>query len=51
MNYKVFKSERKGGLDFTPDFTSSSLLGHTPDFSAMSKRCYITMHNARDVGA
>lgn len=51
MNDKVFKSEGKGGLDFTPNFTCSSLLGHTPDFSAMSKRCYITMQNARDVGA
>ena len=51
MNEKVFKSEQKGGLDFTLNFTSSSLHGHTPDFGAMSKRRYITMQNARDVGA
>lgn len=51
MHDKVFKSDGKGGLDFTPNFTCSSQLGHTPDFSAMSKRYYITMQNARDVRA
>lgn len=51
MNDKVFKSEQKGGLDFTTNFTCSPLLGHTPDFSAMSKSCYITMQNTRDVEA
>lgn len=51
MNEKVFKSKQEGGLAFTPNFTSSSLHGHTPDFGAVSKRHYVTMQNARDVGA
>lgn len=51
MNEKVFKSEQKGGLDFIPNFTSSLLRGHTPAFGVVSKRRYITMQNARDVGA
>lgn len=51
MNEKVFKSEQKGVLDLTPNFTSSLLGGHSLDFCAVSKRHYVTMQNARDVGA